>query len=490
VALLAAAGLATQSFWSRRPAPVVSASGLRSLVVLPLRNLSGDPAQDYFVDGMTELLTADLSSVSSLRVISDTSAMTYRGSQKPIPAIGKELHVDGVVTGSITRSGDRVRVTLQVIHAGTNLSLWGDSYEREASDAFRLQADIARMLVSKLRAALTTGERQRLEQTYVANPQAQELYLRGRYLLHTLNRDRLREARTLFERAVQVDPNYALAWANLAQCYTLLEALSVITPAEARRLATAAATEALAHDSSTYEAHTTLADVKFKYDWDWAEADVHYRQAIDANPSFSVARGLYARFLAAAGRVDEAVAQAKRGEELDPVSADMKRTVAMMLFYQRHYQEAVDKAAESQTLDVNLPGGYVVRGRALAGLGRFDDAIRDLRQAATLSQDPGELTELGRVLAIAGHQAEAESILARLRKPAALGNGFLAPQDVAYIQAALGRRDEALEGLEEAVNQRSSRILWLRVDPRVDALRSEPRFQALIQRIGGLSTTR
>jgi TolB-like protein/Flp pilus assembly protein TadD len=470
----------------RRQAPIVPPTAIRSLVVLPLRNLSGDPAQDYFVDGMTELLTADLSGVSSLRVISDTSARNYRGTQKAVPVIGHELNVDGVVEGSVTQSGHRVRVTLRVINAGTNLSLWGGSYEREASDAFQLQADIARTLVSKLSAVLTAGERQRLEQTYVANPQAQELYLRGRYLLHTLNNDRLREARTLFEQAVKIDPNYAVAWASLARCYMTLQDWGLLSPIDAKVLSTRAANEALAHDAAMFEAHLAIAEELFKFDWNWTAADDHYRQALETNPNFTLGRADYARFLAAAGKLDDALAQARIAEESDPLSGEMKRTVALMLFYQREYAESERKAAESLPLDQQLPAPHVIRGRALAGLGRFDEAIAEMQAAIKLSGHPGQLAELGRIYAVAGHRAEAEAILARVVRPSTPTQSFVAPEDAGYIQAALGLRADALASLESAVDQRSERILWLRVDPRVDSLRHEPRFEGLLQRIGGL----
>ena len=486
VALLVVLAFLMPKFKAWRTPAIASPTGLRSLVVLPLRNLSGDPAQDYFVDGMSELLTADLSGVSSLRVISDTSARNYRGTQKTAAVIGRELNVDGVVEGSVTRSGNRVRVTLRVIQAGTNLSLWGDSYEREASDAFRLQADITRTLVSKLSAVLTTGERRRLEQTYVANPQAQELYLRGRYLLNTSNNDRLREARTLLEQAVKIDPNYAVAWASLARCYMSLQDWGLLSPVDAKVLSTRAANEALAHDAAMFEAHLAIAEELFKFDWDWIAADAHYRQALEANPNFTLGHAQYARFLAAAGKLDEALAHAKLAEESDPLSGDMKRTVALMFFYQRQYEESERKAAESLPLDQQLPAPHVIRGRALAGLGRFDEAIDEMQQAVKLSGHPGQLAELGRIYAVAGRREEAEAILARVVRPSSPTQSFVAPEDAGYIQAALGLRDEALSSLESAVDQRSERILWLRVDPRVDGLRHEPRFAVLLQRIGGL----
>ena len=488
IAATLAAGVAIDK--ARQPrdatAPRASAAGLRSLAVLPLANVSGDPGQDYFADGMTDLLTTELSGVSSLRVIARTSAMMFKGSRAPISEIGHRLRVDGVVEGSVNRSGDRVRVTLQIVDAKTESRLWGSTYERKAQDIFALQAEIVRTMTQELQAALTGPERQRLFAVYAARPEAQELYLRGRYLLHTQNRDKMRQACQLFEQAVGIDPDYGSAWANLARCYTWLETLGLLSPDQARTLASSAASEALRRDSGQFEAHTAMAELRFKFDWNWQDADLHYRRAIEANPNFALARWMYARFLAAAGRVHDALVQARAAEQSDPLSAEVKGTVGMMLFYARRYADAEAKAAEAVALDGRLPAARVVHGRALAALGRFDDAISELRRALTLANDDGIMAELGRTYAMAGRKAEAEAILSRLTAPARPGIEFAAPQDAAYVAAALGLHDDALAGLERAVDERSSRILWLRVDPRVDSLRQDQRFAALLARIGGL----
>jgi serine/threonine protein kinase/TolB-like protein/Flp pilus assembly protein TadD len=473
--------------WRGAPSAVPSAAALRSVVVLPLRNASGDPAQDYFVDGMTELLTADLSGVSALRVIADSAARIYRGTTKSASEIARELHVDAVVEGSVVRSGDQVRVTVQLVHAGTNLSLWGDSFEREANNAFQLQADIARRLVSEVRAVLTTGERRKLAQAYTANPEAQDLYLRARYWMHTQNRDRLQDARALLERAVQIDPGYAVAWSSLSRCYVLLQDFGVLSPSESRRLGIAAARAALDRDETMFEAHAAMADALFKLDWNWDEADRHYRQALDANPSFVFGRAQYARFLAAAGRVDQAVDESRRAEESDPLSSDVKMTLAMMLFYQRRYSDAVSKADEALKLNQTQPGPHVVRGRALAALGRLDDAAAEMQNAVRLSGASMMLAELGRLYAAMGRPTEAEAILDRLLKLSESHADVNPAEDAAYVQLELGRRDEAMANLERSVDERSERILWLRVDPRVDTVRDDPRFRRLIARIGGLA---
>ena len=487
VAVLVPAGVATVTYgvWHRTPR-VVTPAALQSIVVIPLRNATGDPAQDYFVDGMTDLLTADLSGVSALRVIADSAASRYRNTPKATAEIGRELRVDAVVEGSVTRSGERVRVTLQVIHAGTNLSLWGGSFEREAGDAFRLQADITRTLVAQLKSALTSGEQQRLAQVYVPSPEVQDLYLRGRFLMHTFNRDRLVEARAALERAVSLDPNYALAWASLARCYSALQQSGLMSSEESRRLGRAAARIALDRDAAMYEAQSQMAEALFKFDWNWAEADAHYRLALQANPNYSTGRWQYARFLSAAGRVDQAVTEARRAEQSDPLSAEAKGTVSIMLMYQRRYADALAKGDEAVALERDLAGSHAARQRALAGLGRLGESVEAVQQVIRLSGGrPAVVAELGRLYALMGRRPEAEAILARISRPER-ATDYADSEDAAYIQIALGRRAQALAALERAVDQHSERMLWLRVDPRVDALRGEPRFQRLVQRTGGL----
>jgi len=487
VALVAAGiGIAALAGGARRPPAPPSASTLRSIVVLPLRNATGDPAQDYFVDGMTELLTADLSGVSALRVIADSSAGRYRGTNKSGGEIGRELHVDAVVEGSVARSGNRVRVTLQVVHAGTNLSLWGSSFDREASDAFQLQADIARTLVAQLRAVLTPAETRRLAQTYVPGAQAQDLYLRGRFLLHTFNKDSLKEARTLFERAVELEPAYALAWTSLARCYLALQDWGVLTATESRRLGLSAARTAIERDPGMFEAHSQLAEALFRSDWNWTEADVHYRQAVEANPSFSMGRWQFARFLAAAGRLDDALDQARRSEQADPLSTDAKGTVSIVLLYQRRYTEALSKADEALALDGAQPSSHVARSRALAGLRRFDEAVKADEEALRLSGGRvAVLGDLGRVYALMGRRQDADRVINQVSIPQRAGEPVDAV-DAAYVQLANGQPDEGLTSLERAADARSDRILWLRVDPRVDAVRGNARFNRLVERIGGL----
>lgn len=458
---------------------------VRSVAVLPMVNLSGDPDREYFVDGMTDLLIAELSRISSLRVTARTSIMRYKKTTKRLDDIARELDVDAVLEASVMLAGSQLRLTASLIRPSDQKRLWGQSYEQPIRDAFVLQATMARDLAEGVRLAITPEERRDLQNTYTASQEAQDLYLRGRFVFHLLDRNRAKEACTLFEQAVKLDPKYALAWAGLSRCYAFLETSGLLTPAVAWPLVLDAAARAVAEDDALAEAHTALADARFKFDWDWRAARDSFERAISLNPSYSLARDLFSRLLAAAGLTSEAVDQARRGVESDPQSAERRRTLALMLFYQRRYAEALQRIEEAAALDPTFSGSHVVRARTLAALGGYDEALQSLRQAVSLASQPAVIAELGRIHASAGRSDEALAALKEL--PGAVGpDGFAHSQDAAYILAALGRRDEALTRLEQAVDEHSSRILWLRVDPRVDSLRRHPRFTTLLARIGGL----
>jgi TolB-like protein/Tfp pilus assembly protein PilF len=475
-----AVGLGTMGPW-----PWGGTAAVRTIAVMPLVNLSGDAGREYFVDGMTEQLIAELSRISALRVTDRTSVMGYKQSPKRLSDIADELGVETVLEGSVVLAGTDLRLTAALIRAADGLRLWSQSYERSVNDAFALQAELARDLAASIELALTPEERRDLEQAFQASPEAQDLYLKGRAVLYRFDRSLQQEACRLLERAVELEPRYALAWASLSRCYGLMEVNGVWSPAVAGPKVKEAAGRAIAEDESLADAHLAMADARFRYDWDWRGARESYEQAVAFNPSFSLGRGNYARFLAAAGHTDEAFEQVRRAVESDPQTADTRRTLGLILFYQRRYDEALARTDEATTLNLSFPGSHVVRARALSALLRHDEAIAAMEQAMSVSNDPAQLAELGRIYAHAGRRDEALAILDRLMGPDG-PDGFIHTQDAGYLLAALGRADEALDRLERAVDDRSSRMLWLRVDPRVDMLRTHPRFQALLARIGGL----
>ena len=481
IAAVVLLGIGANALWTR----FAGGGAVQSLAVLPMVNLSGDPGQEYFVDGMTDLLIAQLSQLSSLRVTSRTSVMGYKQTKKRMDEIAQELDVDMVLEASVMLSGPQVRLNASLIRRSDQARLWGKTYEQSVRDPFVLQAAMASDLTEGIRLAITPDERRRLQNVVAVNQEAQDLYLRGRFVFHLLVRNRLREACGLLEQSVKLEPKFAIAWASLARCYAYLGNYGVMSTEAARPLIAQAASRAIAEDPTVVEAHIELALLRFLYEWDWQAARDEFEQAVRQSPNNSFARDRYARFLSAAGRTTEAVEQARRGVQSDPQSASMRGTLALMLFYSRQYEEALQRSDEAVALEPSAYTHQAFRARTLAALSRYEEAIQSMQQAAEVSSLPAFWSEVAQFHARAGRPAEALAILAKL--PGLAGpDGVAQSEDAAFILAALGRNAEALQRLEQAVDARSPRILWLRVDPRVDALRQDPRFVALLTRIGGL----
>lgn len=463
--------------WFSREAP------LRHVAVLPMANLSGDSGHDYFVDGMTDQLIADLSRLGDLRVTDRTSVMGYKDSGKRLNEIAKELGVEAVLESSMMLAGTDMHLTAALIRARDGLRLWSKSYDRAVRDAFAVQAEMARDLAASVFAA-PPGTQPAAPQpaAHAPSPEAFDLNLKAQAMIYGGRRDQVREACAMFERATAIDPAYAVAWTGLARCQLILEAQGLESNDGAAR---ATALHALSLDPSMAEAHLIVADAKFLGDRDWSGAHASYTEAVRLNPSLAQARATFARFLAAAGRTDEAVHQARLGVEVNPLAPDARQTLALMLYYARGYPEALSHASDTLTLNPAYPATLVVRARTLAELRQYDEALATLRRLRERADTPAATAEAGRVMALMGRTDEAIATLDAL--PAAIGNdGVVQFEDRAFILIALGRHDEALALLQRAVDQRSSRMLWLRVDPRVDPIRGDPRFQALLAGIGGL----
>jgi tetratricopeptide (TPR) repeat protein len=376
-------------------------------------------------------------------------------------------------------------VNARLVNGGTHEVLWAGGAERVLGDLFSLQGEIATSIAGAIRVTLTEPERSRLARRHVTVPQAQEAYLQGRYWLYTFNTDGTRRACDLFARAVSLDPGYALAHASLARCYLALENYTALPTAEARRLATRAATEALTLDTSLPEAHNALAEVRFKFEWDWRGAERSYLAALALNPGSSLVRSPYSRFLATQGRTDEALEQALLAAESDPLSAEMRTSVGITLYYQRRFVDAIEQYKQALSLDAGFTPAEFGLGRAYAALGRYDEAIAAVQGAMSRAgRRPNYLAELGRIHAEAGQRDRAVAILGQLLEEAARSPRLVGPHGIACIYAALGDRDAAFAWLDKEIDTRSTRILWLKVDPRVDPLRTDPRFDALVHRLG------
>src|SRR5262245_3093243 len=409
-ATLALLMIAAVVYWKLAPKAAPD-SQIRSLVVLPLENLSGDPAQEYLADGMTDALIGDLAKIGALRVISRTSAMRYKGAKKPLPEIASELNVDAVVEGAMQRSGDRVSIRARLSHAGAERQLWAESYERDFRDALGMQSEIARAIAREVQAKLTPAEQARLINSVAVNRKALDDYLQGRYLFN--KGGQLPKAVEYFQSAIKEDSTYAPAYAGLAACYNSLGSVNVgaLPPPEARRRAEEAAVKALQLDNALAEAHAALGFTRL-YNWNWTAAEQSLKRAIELNPSFAEAHSIYSRYLSAMGRAEEAIAETNRAQELDPLSLLISMQRGFVLTNLRHYDEAIEQLRRVIALDPNNYTAHWYLGVAYTNNKRFDDAIATSEKAVVLSsRAPGALGVLGMCYGLAGRKVEANKTL-------------------------------------------------------------------------------
>jgi len=455
---------------------------IESLAVLPLQNLSADPAQEYLADGMTEELTSELAKISPLRVISRTSVMQYKGAKRPLPQIARELNVDAVVEGSVQRSGDRVRITAQLIYAPTDRHLWTRSYERELRDVLSLQNEVAQAISKEVGSKLNSQQQTRLlaSATRVVSPDAYEAYLRGSS--HLDNGD-LQKANDYFTQAIKLDPNYAPPYVKLATSYYFQAFFNMLPPNVAFPKMRDAATKALQRDEALPEAHGVLAIVHLHSDWDWAEAEREFKQALQLNPNQSDIRHEYAHFLMAMGRMEESVAESNRAILLDPMDTILTACVCWHRYSAREYNVSMQQALRSVQTDPNLDWTHIILGWDYEQLGKFQEAISEFQKAVALSHGNSfSRAALGHAFAAAGKREEALGILASLEKSSQ--HVYVSPFDIALIHAALGDKGKAFEWLQRAYEERSTFLVYMKWEPRLDPLRSDPRFQHLQHQVG------
>ncbi len=458
-------------------------SPIRSLAVLPLANLSGNPDQEYFVDGMTDALRQSLEGISALRVISRTSSMHYRGSNKPLPEIARELNVDAVIEGSVLRSGDQVRITVQLIQAATERRLWGNTYEGDLKDVFAFQSQVARKIADEIRVTLTPPDRARLARVRTANPGAYLAYAKGRFLWNRRTEQDMQKAIVYFQEAIEKDHDYALAYDGLADCWMALGWYGYLSPADTFPHAKAAVTKAVSLDDSLAEAHTSLAFVSLYYDWDWAKADREFRRAIDVNPNYANAHHWYAEFLSLVGRHELAIAESERARELDPLSNIINTWVGSRYFFARQYDKAIEQYRNAVEMDPNFVPVHLVLGQAYEQKGMFQEAVAELERAVTLSGgSPVYIASLAHAYGSAGRRSQAQKLTDDLRKLSK--QKYVSSYDVALALSGLGETAQALAWLEKAVEERSPRVAFLGVEPRFDKLRLEPRFHQLTAMVG------
>jgi len=479
VLLLLVASLVTWKLHSwRRPSPLI-----RSLAVLPFESLSSDPSQDYFADGMTDELISDLGQISALRVISRTSVMSYKRARKPLPQIARELNVDAVVEGTVLRSGDQVRITAQLIEASADKHLWSQSYEGELQDTLALQNNVARAIADQIRISLNPQEQAALKNAKVVNPEAYVSYLKGRYFWNKRTADSLKVALAYFNQAIDEDPKYAQAYAGLADTYALLGdwQYAVMTPKEALPKAKAAAIKALELDSTLGEAHNSLAFCLDGFDWDLDSAGKEFRRAIELNPGYATAHHWYAWHLSLLGRYEEAIAEMRKAENLDPLSLVINADLAELLVLAHSYDESIQQSRKTIEMDPNFGLAHNHLAQAYLQKHMNEEAVVELQKAVQLSGgSPTCIANLARAYVASGKRGEAEKLLSDLKKRSNPSHSFAS--EIAVIYVALGDPDQAITWLKRGYEERFNPGVLLR--PGFDPLRLDPRFEDLVRRIG------
>jgi TolB-like protein/tRNA A-37 threonylcarbamoyl transferase component Bud32/Flp pilus assembly protein TadD len=459
-----------------------AAPRIESIAVLPLANLSGDPEQEYFADGMTDALIAELGQIGSLRVISRTSVMQYKGAKRPLPQIAQELNVDAVIEGSVLRSGDRVRITAQLIGAVPERHLWARNYERDLRDVLSLQGEIARTIAEEIKANVTPDVQARLARARPVSPEAYEAYLRGRYFWNKRTEEAVKKAIEFFGQALEKDPAYALANTGFADCYCLLGVYGFLASKEAFPRAKAAATRALELDETCAEAHTSLARVKADYEWDWHGAEGEYKRAIELNPNYATAHHWYSDYLINMGRHDESIAEIKRARELDPLSLIINANVGGALKDARRYDEAIKELRKTLEMDPNFAVAHWYLGQAYEQKAYYEEALAEHRKALVLSGGSAyAVAALGYTYAAAGKRGEALKMLLQLK--GLWKTRSVAPYEIARIYVGLGEKEEAFAWLQKAADVHDGPMNLLKIDPALDSLRSDPRFQDLLRRM-------
>ena len=477
----AAAAIVFLLLRSRSPADAGSAPRFVSLAVLPLSNLTGDPSQEYFVDGMTEAMISDLAQVSALHVISRTSVMQYKGSRKPLRQIARELGVGAIVEGSVMRARDRVRITAQLIDGKTDQHLWAHDYERDARDVLSLQGEVAHAVAQEVRAKLTSKEEARLAKALPADPAAQEEYLKGRFFLAKGTEDAIVKAVGYFRATIDREPLAARGYAGLADSYSALRSI-YRRPLDVMPQAKAAALRAVQLDDSLAEAHVSLGSVRMFYDFDWAAAESEFRRAIALNGNLAEAHDGLALYLMANERHTEAIAEIERARRLDPLSPLILGDVSWVYYGARRYDQAVEVARQVVEMDPSSPWGHAFLGLALEKSGQTEEAVAELERAAASDRSTTILEWLGGAYASAGRNGDARRIVQELTTSA--GHRYVCPYEVATVYAGLGDKTRAFEWLQKGVEERADCLPWIRADSKIDPLRQDPRYAAIVRAAG------
>ncbi|MEY2412758.1 MAG: hypothetical protein QOD84_1364 [Acidobacteriaceae bacterium] len=459
-----------------------TAQSIHSLAVLPLQNLSGDPNQEYFADGMTDELTTDLAQIHSLRVISRTSVMQFKQSRKSLPDIAAELNVDAVVEGSVLRNGNRVRITAQLLNAQQDRHLWAASYEREISNVLQLQGEVAKAIADQVNARLTPEEGANLSRSRTTNPQAYDALLTGKYLFNRRNAADAEKALGYFQHATDLDPNNPQAWAALASCYTSLGSdLGVMNRDRVLPPARAAIAKALSLEPNFAEAHTTFAWIKLWYDWDWRGAEQEFHRALELNPNDSVAHREYSHYLQLRKRFDEAVVENKRAIDLAPLDILPAIHLAWLYADARNGAKAVEQSKRVLEMDPVFIGAYLMLARGYELQGNWTLALAAIEHTKEQYLQ-AYLSNVAYIRAASGNKPEARRAFAKLTEFS--HHNYVSPLAFAGYYATMGEKDEAIALLDRAYREHSPWMISLEVNDSFDTLRSDPRFQQLERQVG------
>lgn len=463
-----------RSLWLGSSAPV------RTLAVLPLRNLSGDPAQDYFADGVTDALTTELARMENLQVISVTSAMQYKTANKPLPTIASELKADAIVEGSVERSGNQVRITAQLIRAATDKHLWAETYERNSSDILTLQDEVAWAIAQQIETRLGGPKPSIPPKLATVSPEAYETYLQANY---EFDNGELPKSIDYYNQAVKLDPNYAPTYAHMARAYFFMAFFGVLSPEEGWGNVKQMATLALERDETVPEAHGALALEKMHYEWDFAGAEREFKRGLELNPSDADIRHDYAHYLMAMGRVAESAAETKRAVELDPIGTTLTSCLCWHSFADRKYDDAVRLATNFLAAHPNNAWEHTILGWTYEQKRMPDQAIAEFQKAVGATRGRAfYAAALGHAYAMAGRNSDAEQVLRNLFQKA--NQTYVSAFDVATIYAGLGEKEKAFAWLDKAAAEHSSFLAYSKWEPRLDPLRSDPRFKQVLTRIG------
>jgi TolB-like protein/tetratricopeptide (TPR) repeat protein len=455
----------------------------KSIAVLPFDNLSRDPDNAYFAEGVQDEILTRLAKVADLKVISRTSTQHFKSAPEDLPRIAKQLGVAHVLEGSVQRANDQIRVNVQLINALTDAHLWAETFDRKLTDIFAVESEIAKTIVDTLQAKLSGSEQHAIAARPTVNTEAHQLYLKGRFFWNKRTGNDLKKSIDYFQQAITADPNYALAYAGVADAYVFLPGYTAGTPQDCYPKAMAAAKKALELDDTLAEAHTTLALAIWYYDFDFSQANREFRRAIELNPNYATAHQQYGNnTLSALGRFDDAIAEGKQAVELDPLSLVINSDLGVDYFFARRYDEAIAQLHKTLEMDPGYYFAHVMLGQALEMKSAPDAAIAEYQKARALNDDPSVLGLLARAYGLSGNKTEAEKILNQLRELST--QRYVAAYSFALVYLGLGDKEEALRWLEQSYQDRAgSDVGWIRVDPLVDPLRDDPRFEALAEKI-------